>query len=418
MNRAKTLVPSCPGSVFDLAIIIRVNAFGGSERHTVDMVNYLVDQGWRIVLVQSGDELERQGIDLATHRLRPAPGLLHVVRTALPVRQMTRFDAGRWQALLQHYSARRVLLVKTWYYAADIRLYDVLRKCYPSLFVIEHSMPPKLPEYSRSWHWGVLPGLGLWWHREIRFRRTLAGLVDHTIAVSEAVRRDLSEQVFVPARHVSTCRNGTDLAYWNRNVELGQQFRDELGIPSTGLLFVVAGRLSSEKGVDLAIRAFEAYCRRSLRDTRLCIVGDGPDRAKLVEMRDALGLHDKVVFTGHRRDMVPVYSASDVILMPSITESFGLALGEAMACGCVAVASRVGGTSEVLTDVRFGKLVVSRDVEAWVTAMADFAEIPSERFRQLRCEMRQWMAATHSQHAAMQRLLEVLGQDLKWGDAS
>jgi len=84
--------------------------------------------------------------------------------------------------------------------------------------------------------------------------------------------------------------------------------------------------------------------------SRLLMVGDGPDLAEAAEQAKAAGLGDAVRFLGDQEQVVPLLSASDLFLMPSAQESFGLAALEAMACEVPVVASRVGGVPELVED--------------------------------------------------------------------
>jgi len=97
--------------------------------------------------------------------------------------------------------------------------------------------------------------------------------------------------------------------------------------------------------------------------TRLVMVGDGSERTNAEHRAHCLGVHDKCSFVGKQPRIVDYLSASDVLLLPSEQESFGLAALEAMACEVPVVASRVGGVPEVVTDGETGFLSAVGDVE-------------------------------------------------------
>jgi N-acetyl-alpha-D-glucosaminyl L-malate synthase BshA len=94
------------------------------------------------------------------------------------------------------------------------------------------------------------------------------------------------------------------------------------------------------------------------------MVGDGPDLGEAVQRARALGLADQVHFLGEQDQVLPLLSVSDVFLLPSSQESFGLAALEAMACEVPVVASRVGGLPEVITHEESGFLHPPDDLEA------------------------------------------------------
>jgi N-acetyl-alpha-D-glucosaminyl L-malate synthase BshA len=90
--------------------------------------------------------------------------------------------------------------------------------------------------------------------------------------------------------------------------------------------------------------------------TRLVMVGDGSERTNVEHRARCLKVDDKITFVGKQPNIVDYLSASDVLLLPSEQESFGLAALEAMACEVPVVASRVGGLPEVVTDGETGFL--------------------------------------------------------------
>jgi len=95
---------------------------------------------------------------------------------------------------------------------------------------------------------------------------------------------------------------------------------------------------------------------------RLVMVGDGPDRPRAQQRAEVLGVEDHVVFLGKHTSVDELLACADLFLLPSESESFGLAALEAMACGVPVVASRVGGVPEVVVDGETGALLDVGDV--------------------------------------------------------
>jgi N-acetyl-alpha-D-glucosaminyl L-malate synthase BshA len=107
---------------------------------------------------------------------------------------------------------------------------------------------------------------------------------------------------------------------------------------------------------------------RAARPLGLQLVGDGPDRPRIEADVAARGLTGDVEFLGERADLPAVLREADLFLLPSETESFGLAALEAMACGVPVVASAVGGLPEVIPDGEVGFLRPPGDVAALTEA--------------------------------------------------
>ena len=107
---------------------------------------------------------------------------------------------------------------------------------------------------------------------------------------------------------------------------------------------------------------------RAQRPVRLRLVGDGPDRPRLEAEIAARGLSADVEFLGEQIDLPAVMRDADLFLLPSETESFGLAALEAMACGVPVIASAVGGLPEVIADGETGVLCPLGDVAAMAAA--------------------------------------------------
>ncbi len=116
------------------------------------------------------------------------------------------------------------------------------------------------------------------------------------------------------------------------------------------------------KRVKDVVRIF-ARIRKAMPAT-LVMIGDGPERGDAEREAEQLGVAESVRFLGRLDRVASILQASDLFLLPSQSESFGLAALEAMACGAPAVASRVGGLPEVIEDGVSGLLELPGSVEA------------------------------------------------------
>ena len=116
------------------------------------------------------------------------------------------------------------------------------------------------------------------------------------------------------------------------------------------------------KRLDLVVAAFAQVVAR--RRALLLLIGDGPDRAEAQAQLDRLGLSDRACLVGERTDLAPLIRECAAFVLPSDSESFGLAALEALASGVPVVASDVGGLPEVVRDGVTGHLVPAGDAAA------------------------------------------------------
>jgi glycosyltransferase involved in cell wall biosynthesis len=384
---------------YDLAVVIRGQGVGGSEQHTADLLNDLCARGVRLVLLQSGSDLRPLG-------LREVPGRLDVVETGLEVRGLSRSQLRSWARLLQDYPADRIYLAKPCYFLADLGLLQLLRKSARVVFHFEHSLPPPLVRPPSRRHFGIIPGLGLWWYRE-RWRRWLMGRqVDRVFAPSEAGKRELVKHALLPEDQITVCLNGLDAGRWVPDATKARAFRDRYGIPQDGYLFGAAGRLDPLKGLDLALRAFARLLQGGGEGARLCLVGKGPSRGQLEELARSLGLEGRVVFTGYVDDISEAYSAFDTLLFPSELESCPLVLLEAMGCGCRVVASPIGGVPELLGDPVCGELIFTRNPEDWADVMGRHLRTPAAERPALAARIRDYVVTNHDQRRQFELLAD------------
>lgn len=192
------------------------------------------------------------------------------------------------------------------------------------------------------------------------------------IAVSEAVKAHLCTQGVRPEK-IHVIHNGVDLVRFKPRPL--SEAKHALGYDTHTPLFGVFGRLSPEKGQEVAIEAM-AQLAASVPDALLLLIGEGKDRERLARFAATLGIEKNIVFAGFRKDVREVMAACDAVIVPSRKEGFGLTAAEAMALGRPVIATAVGGLPEIVVDGDTGLLVRPNDPHALAAALEAVAHDP------------------------------------------
>lgn len=234
-------------------------------------------------------------------------------------------------------------------------------------------------------------------HPGTRRLRTLAyRFTDRLTDISTNVSCEAAE-AFIASRAVGAGRmvaihNGIAVDRFRPSTGARAAVRQALGLDAGCRMFLAVGRLNWSK--DYA-NLFHALARLPADlDFRLFIAGDGPLRERLQGQVGELGLSSRVRFLGIRQDVADLMCAADVFVSSSVWESFGLVVAEAMACGCVVVATDSGGVREVLGDA--GYLVPSRDPQALATALLAAASLPQAAAAERGAAARRRIVETYS----------------------
>ena len=208
-----------------------------------------------------------------------------------------------------------------------------------------------------------------------RVRALLVGAVlrrlcDRIIAVSDHAARHYVEVDRLPTARISTVYNGIDLGRFRPPAsvsDLRAATRRELGVPDDSPLIVTVAVLRQPKGIQHLIRAMPAILRE-IPGARYLIVGDGEYRAELASLARRTGVGERIVFAGARTDVARMLHASDLFVLPTLTEALPTVIAEAMAAGLAIVATRVGGIPEMVEDGRNGLLIDAGDEAALAMA--------------------------------------------------
>lgn len=193
------------------------------------------------------------------------------------------------------------------------------------------------------------------------------------VAVSEEVKRRLLK-AGVKKERIAIIRNGIDVHQFDDAISQRESVscRKEMVV---GLV----GRLSHEKGIDIFIRA-AALVLADHPDAKFVVVGDGPDRAELVALIDALDLTSSVSLVGRCEDMPSAYRSFDLMVSSSRNEGLPIAILEGMACGLPIVATAVGEVPGLIREGQTGLLVLPGNpgaLAAAITKLLDDRKLPS-----------------------------------------
>jgi glycosyltransferase involved in cell wall biosynthesis len=321
---------------------------GGGEIHVIDLINELSRRGHKIVFAT--DEIH------AEMRFGSPDGVLAHVE--LPFKSSSPLDKlNVYRELAELINRYKIDIIHAHHRTGGYYAEYLYRKKQVPYVVTAHD------------RWEGTPCKGL--HRYV---------LRNLISVSEFIKRNLVRRFHIPAERVRTIYNGVDPARFGA-VEAGAalRFREKYGAGRGEVVLSLIGRVRRVKGhYDLlrSLRLLPAALRY-----RCFIVGEGKDRKPLERLVHAYALEGKVVFCGYQPDIPLVMSASDIVLLPSHREPFGLTIIEAMLCRKPVIASNGGAVPEIITHNRDGILFPARDVSALAKSITHLIHNPELRCR-------------------------------------
>lgn len=198
--------------------------------------------------------------------------------------------------------------------------------------------------------------------------------------------------IYVPSKSVlEDCRNEgwSSLEVWSRGVDT-EVFhpdvdRDALlqgaGIPQNRFIVLYAGRIAPEKQPEVAVEAVAKFIAESAADVEFVMAGDGPGMADLKALSAKRRLRTRFLGAVSQRTLQQWMAASDVMLFPSATETFGNVVLEAMACGLAVIGANGGAVPDTIRDGHNGLLCTPGDANDFAAKLASLYMQPSVRAR-------------------------------------
>jgi len=197
------------------------------------------------------------------------------------------------------------------------------------------------------------------------------------IAISHFVKQQLIE-CGIPGAKIIVRHLGVDTSRFSPDSAARGVLTAELGAELDDVIVSTVSVLRSFKNPQTIIQACGLLAKRSV-PFKLLVAGDGAMLSDLQELAVNLGVADRIHWLGYCADPAPLFQASDIFVLASTGEAFGLVLAEAMACGVPVVGSRSGAIPEIVEDGVTGLLATPRDEVSFADAIEKLARDPKLR---------------------------------------
>jgi glycosyltransferase involved in cell wall biosynthesis len=180
-------------------------------------------------------------------------------------------------------------------------------------------------------------------------------LASQIIVVSSNLEIMMKKKYFVKSECISFIPNGIDTRHFCPGLVDRQRVRRQLGFTDDDTVAAFCGRLDPVKNFRFMLEIIK-YCKSLDQRTKLMIIGDGPERARIREMAVARKIDGKLRLVGEKEDVLPYLRAADIFLLTSFREQMPVSVLEAMAVGLPILAPRTGELPAVVESGKEGFL--------------------------------------------------------------
>lgn len=376
------------------------SAFGGGEKYIIEIAEALLKKGCQVYVLYCNEDIPLQ---MRQELTRLGAGLIYEEFNVL--RPDSRLFNCRFSKLITTIGPHVIIFNRAggagWSKFSDLITTAWIRRV-PRLVDVEHGHPCAFPKYRGRPFYTLRKRIHCWLQ---------AHCLDAIVCMNSAARDILIKTGYsYPEQRLHTIYNGIDVKTFKFDPLLRETYRNMLGMGSR-IMVLYCGRLSHEKGPDVLLEAWGALDREEREEMRLVFVGDGPLIEDLRNSSERLRLGASVQFTGFRKDILGFLCACDISITPSRSESFGLSLAEAMAVGRYAIATKVGGVPELLSDSSMGVLLESDSPQDLANAIRIGAKDSALRERVGRMASEHIMKHFSAERNRSETLTVILGED-------
>lgn len=212
-----------------------------------------------------------------------------------------------------------------------------------------------------------------WKKRLLQIRSIFTGHpINRVIAISDFIKYRLV-QAGVPSDKIVVVHHGVDICRFSPDRHARARLAAQFSIRPGEVILATVCYIRAIKNVHIILEAHALLAKRGVA-ARLLVAGDGDIRAGLEALGHQLEIADRIHWLGEVTDPTPLLQGSDIYIMATVGEAFGMALAEAMACGAAVVATQSGAFTEIVEDGKSGMLVPPLDPVALADAIQKLAQ--------------------------------------------
>jgi len=362
-------------------LLILENAGAGSGRHVVDLAKSLLDKGHSVNLVYSASRLEswfEEAINsisgLNSHQIEMCRGpSFNDLKATLTLRRYIKQE-GPFDIIHGH-SSKGGALARLAGFGSGAKVFYTPH----AFYTLDPTMSWKKKNFYRI------------------VELILSVFTDKIICVSEFEHRHAVE-IGLPKSKLIVVHNGLGtLAPPNRT-----KAREMLGLEENEICIGFVGRIAYQKALERLIRCFSQVYSQT-PNSRLVIVGSGPEEAECRAISERLGVDGNIIWTG-QADGPKLMAGFDVFALPSRYEAFPYVLLEAGARGLPIVTTCVGGADEIVCNGESGYVVSQDDLDGFTRALVALCKDP---------DMRKNMGIKASEHVEKFNISQMVGKNLE-----
>jgi glycosyltransferase involved in cell wall biosynthesis len=332
--------------------IVKAREFGGLEIVLLDWLSHVDYSRVSIVVACYGTDALRQKLAALAPRVE-------VVSLNIPDGASFLAVLPKWLRLFSSLGAHKIVFLEAM--VGDFGQTPILAAWLSNrknvyLFEANWGRAVASPDGKRKLHYGFLPGIGLYIRIDKFAQRLRARVARHIFVVSQGIKDNLVAHYAYPAARTSVLYHGVNTARYCPSPAEREEFRGANGIPQDATVIVTHGRLVRRKRVDRLLEAFERLYTDH-RNLWLLLTCYGPLKDEIETSVSNSPANSRVKLVGFQDDPTCILKASDIYVLSSNDEGFGIALVEALSTGLVCVATNGPGPTDILAGGENGFLI-------------------------------------------------------------